>query len=49
MNNLATAYLNVGRLREALALLEDAYPRTKAKLGDDRATLACQSNLATAY
>ena len=50
MNNLALAYRDTGRLKEALTLYEETLKRTKAKLGPDHPlTLQVMKNLAAAY
>ena len=49
-NNLATAYLEAGRVSEAATLLESACEEKEEKLGRDHpSTLNSQSNLAIAY
>ncbi|MFI5453933.1 MAG: tetratricopeptide repeat protein [Isosphaerales bacterium] len=50
VNNLALAYLDTGRLADALPLFEDALKRCQAKLGPDHSlTLITMGNLAHAY
>jgi serine/threonine protein kinase len=50
MDNVATAYLESGKLDLALPLLEESFKRTKATLGPDHPnTLMCMNNLANVY
>ena len=50
MNNLATAYLDAGKLDKALPLLEETLALRKSKLGPDHPdTLISMNNLATGY
>jgi hypothetical protein len=50
MNNLALAYLGLGRRAEALKLAQETLALTKAKRGHDhRATLSSMDTLASIY